>query len=1444
MKNKVVSIILTLAIGISLMPHVASAAAEEEVAYENFDNFAFNDVPTSLNFDGLNARVIAKNGTDKALYGESKGSQEFSLNLPLSGADTKMVFSFDAKIGGDVSEANLCTVKTNEGTLNMLSLKEGGRLVLASGKMIGGFYKDTWINYTLVVDFKECLMDLYIDGKLAVQRFKYSYTAHSAPTKFSITLAAPTDGGCANMSLDNVIAYKGKKILSLNNFESKGVSTAIKEFTESKSESVGLGLFLYHTFDEKGNLAFTPNGNTVELSDDPTKPENKVLHIKRDSNTKDAMAEALIPQEMYESKKFVVEFDFMPIDNSATIAILELLDQSGRMVSGLSSVNGIFYAGGTNAGSFPKGKWTNVAIVFDNNSATFDAYMNGVLTIDDKNNSYGAIQPFTVRNRVTGTGVGEYYIDNLHVYTGSKPMDFTEEEIALINNPPAILDSPEDIKELIGTASVFMNTNNSMFINGEKHFYEEFGYAPYMNGEDFMVPDSLIEKAFNVTVDTVASGIPHETKDGILYVSLKDYCEKSLKLYTKYDERGFYMVDDKEIPYVNSISNSICTDPIDDIYRYIFFDRPSGNKILADLKKHTPDKAHPRLITDRENVELIKGYLASEDVYKRYLDTTLKTANAFLGRNLVTPIKDGTGSFLNAARDLLTRVRTYCVAYTFTGDQIYAKGAWREIENCIDKWPDWNETTYFYLDTSETTYAVSLGFDFLYDWLSDEQKTKIIDALFERSLDQTVNAIKGRHKRTDWITDTVNNWSFVCGGGAITACMAIADEVDGKRLETVNYILSNVLQILEGALMGFYPDGGWAEGPGYWQYSAMYLYGACVAPLKYSCGTSYDIMDAEGVRDSLEQTMSLQSPSGAAFNYGDVAAGFVEMDSIGFLVALLCDNNAQMQAWRTTTEKLGNMGDERCLLWYRPDDPNAAELGEMPLDRYYHSTDVGAMRASYSIPEAAYVGVKGGLTALNSHSNLDSGSFVLDLLGTRWADELGFDDYNMKSANYWTEHYKIYKCRPEGQNVIVINPRADDEEAGYWGGQLTRRYAPLITNVSKPRGSIMVFDQSDVYAMDVKDYKRGFLFGDDRQTLIVQDEITMLQPSNEVYWFMHTNANIEISPDKKSAILAKDGKKVRVDVICDADDWCIEDREVKPFPTSPQLSDQLKGSYEPKGMRKLTIRVNCAEKLNITVKFSPLVDYEEFSVPEFSPIDVWDIPDGEIPVRPRATTIKANGVEIAGFDQNRLSYTVDVPYGEPIPIITAENNLGKLEVIQSNDFSVPAYVKVTGSNGNIIVYTLEFRVSVKIVDNIIPGLSAQVGIPKGYKILPGVKSAVSTEPQVDNNGTKLIDGDLTTRWAAEGYEVWAEIDLGEVKDISGVALCIYEGTSRRNIFRILVSEDGLKYTTVFDGMSSGMTKEWDSLMFDTKARYIRYIGNQNDKNTWNSINEFATIVKE
>ena len=57
---------------------------------------------------------------------------------------------------------------------------------------------------------------------------------------------------------------------------------------------------------------------------------------------------------------------------------------------------------------------------------------------------------------------------------------------------------------------------------------------------------------------------------------------------------------------------------------------------------------------------------------------------------------------------------------------------------------------------------------------------------------------------------------------------------------------------------------------------------------------------------------------------------------------------------------------------------------------------------------------------------------------------------------------------------------------------------------------------------------------------------------------------------------------------------------------------------------------------------------------------------------------------------------------------------------------------------------------------------------------------------------------------------------------------------------IEVSEDGVNYTKVFEGKSSGNTVGYEEFSFEAcNAKYVRVIGSGSSTNAWNSWNELV-----
>jgi len=128
------------------------------------------------------------------------------------------------------------------------------------------------------------------------------------------------------------------------------------------------------------------------------------------------------------------------------------------------------------------------------------------------------------------------------------------------------------------------------------------------------------------------------------------------------------------------------------------------------------------------------------------------------------------------------------------------------------------------------------------------------------------------------------------------------------------------------------------------------------------------------------------------------------------------------------------------------------------------------------------------------------------------------------------------------------------------------------------------------------------------------------------------------------------------------------------------------------------------------------------------------------------------------------------------------------------------------------------------------------GSPTKFAI-PG--PAVTASANDGNVPANTVDGNLSTRWSAQGDPQWIQYDLGAANTVSFVKIAWYQGDARVATFDIQLSTTGASWTNVLTGArSSGATTALETYDFgDATARYVRIVGHGNSVNTWNSVTE-------
>ena len=85
-------------------------------------------------------------------------------------------------------------------------------------------------------------------------------------------------------------------------------------------------------------------------------------------------------------------------------------------------------------------------------------------------------------------------------------------------------------------------------------------------------------------------------------------------------------------------------------------------------------------------------------------------------------------------------------------------------------------------------------------------------------------------------------------------------------------------------------------------------------------------------------------------------------------------------------------------------------------------------------------------------------------------------------------------------------------------------------------------------------------------------------------------------------------------------------------------------------------------------------------------------------------------------------------------------------------------------------------------------------------------------------------------------------EFHEPKVIEAIALNTSRAETRSYKFTIEVSEDGVNYTEIFKGSTRIGNKGYEVMEIPSvTTKYIRYKGDGNNENSWNTINELAIL---
>ena len=1120
------------------------------------------------------------------------------------------------------------------------------------------------------------------------------------------------------------------------------------------------------------------------------------------------------------------------------------------------SKEGKLTAGGQEVGSLDlkKGTYTNIALAFDFGEGIYSVYIDGKLKAKDIKISGNPYHASMIYRIFLGAGdyMGAYMdVDNIKIFDGKTPADFenteslevTQEKLfeSLRGSKSGIIDYGDKVVARVDAQkAVAMNVHSGyIHANGQRTMPDTPAYIK--NGRT-LLPVRAVSEALGcevgwddatktVTINgnakivigstnmTLPNGgsytldVPAEITNGRTFIPLRALCEQILGKKVFWDDRGLIVLSDAEMV--------LTEDDITNLNNYMLYVRPSGDELAAALQQKYQG-THPRAIFDRQGFDNMIWRYNSNEIVRRWGDDLISIADGLLVSPHEKYVVESDGQILNSARNLKARVFALYFAYEFTKDYKYIPYLIDELMAAA-AWEDWAAKTSF-LDTGELTMGMAIGYDWTYNFLTEEQKKYLEDRIYQMSAKWFHMAQYNVCDYANHFITTDSNWNAVCNGGMGVTAIALMD----VNPEIYSDILEKTLVSFEAMMSAFYPDGAWFETVSYLIYLTQFT-GYYFTALNTVYGTDFNLSKAPGYDKTGTFYFSMDGMTGAN-NYHDSGSTSHLMSPYLYFLSNIHNqpqlteltmykfdtySSAKKGTYMTFSSEFDSKVMQRIasLMYYNP-YITPADTINYALDSHFRGPELVNMRSSWTDNEGIYLSAHSGENSVN-HGHLDAGTFVLDIGGERFAGDIGAESYTAKY--YWTDgnkRYFYYRANPQGHNVFVINPDTTH-------GQYKDGIEKFTTFESKERGAYAVTSMKSYYKPYAEDAQRGFMLADERRSAIIRDEIRgMKKDENTVYWFMQMeDVEAEIL-DSNTAILTKNGVKVKMQVLSDA-------KAQEILITDPVVLENtyvLNGDDMPNPhWKRLAIKMTTGKDLNITVKFSRYCDPIGDTPIVDTPIANWTIPDGPLPVLPEVpdfpllSGINLNGQSaVKNFDGKATYHMAVLPFGTT---------------------QVPAVEAVCGADATAKVTlpsTLPGEATIEVVSTVDARLKNTYTL--FMRAANDIELEVSAE-QEGNGGDKCMDGDLSTRWAVEG-ESYGIFTFATPKAISSVWIATWKAAERQLKFDIEVSTDGVNFTQVF----SGMTQAKEDILEEVKIpagtyKAVKLVMHGTTTGAWNSVLE-------
>ncbi|MBR5506411.1 MAG: heparinase II/III family protein [Clostridia bacterium] len=1387
--TKVSALILALFL-VPVAPMNTMAASNSSYLEVGFDDYVTNDKPGDFAVSSETYYISEYAELNKGLAimtSKTPSTVDFAVT-----AGNKFAVSFDIKVMTGAVDGYLRLYGNGNEALDILKFNTYNEICAYNGYYLTGYNASVMTNIAIEYDGSSSSCTIYRNGKKLCDNFSIKSTALSGLTKLCFGFSSEADDNGVildNISVTDWYDPKAKIVTSYN-------PDSVEKPDMKVEKKIGTEVLQVADFEYVCTLSNQHKQNKVDLYKE--EDGNQAMRFQR-ATTADCHLDAT--EVISNSSDCVVyELDFKLYDLNSAFEI-NLKTENSLLVAASVAKTGIIKINGS-AIQLEANKWYRFGIMVDYFDRVADYYFDR-----KKLSSAPLPDTYAVGNKA--------YTFRVHVGASYADME-TDRFDFLVDNVRAY-EAIEPIEDLSQVKREVVISEKSVFADDIRKYNNMLkGYicvhaltgVVFENGTKNVLPTLPYEKDGKVMINASELDAILGRNSGLNGdVSMESYASAiGLRLSVDTDSvsAGMMMMGNGKFEFP--------ADP-QSLNNYLMYHDPTPEKIREDYNNSPVKGVHPRIQFTKADFERIKTQAQTNTYVKKWVDKILTSADSSLDEAAVKyELRDGV-RLQYVSREVLEKMYLYGMAYQLTGEQKYVTRAYKDMEAVCGIFPDWHPS--HQIDTGMMAAAAAIGYDWLYEGYTEEQRKVIEEGIYKNCFYHANLSYQTEIGPLGVSARNGGNHNSILNGGFVMAACAMLDVYP----DIADFIASNAIRGLGYMYHGFKDEGSWYEGASYWELTMQYT-AKSFSTMDSVFGTCYGLDRVKGLTNTARFMIAMQTPDNGIYTFGDSVFTTLYVPELFWLANKYNEPGIASAVMKITEGNLANVEDYALALgWY--DITSNPEAIELPTDFFYMEDGFGTMRNSWD-NGATFVGYHAGKNNVG-HAHLDAGSFIFESNGIRWGQDPTHSGYNQPGFFQEFEggkRWSILGLRAEDHSVIEINPDGGQ-------GQVYVSVSPIIRAESKPKGAIVVADTTAAYKKNASSVQRGFWFTDNRQSLVVRDEIQLYNES-DVCWYFITEADIAVT--ENGAILTQNGRQMKLEYVTDAATSSVEIEGIKDgFVDVDNMNPEL-----PIEVQRLVIKCHGSDNVNITVKLTP-IGVDGASVNEYDmPISEWKLPDGEIPVAPKLSSVNIGGKTIA-VEQNIIEYYYVDGSLNGVPDITVDAPECDIQIEKGNSNDMTSYITLTRKS--------DPAVKNKYIVLFIP-------VPKpvefeGMTSHPIISIEASDEPQAANRAVNVLDGDFTTRWSASGIEQYIVAELDELNVIDKIGLGFTDGGARQTRITILVSENGSDYTQVYKGLSKGTSNEYE--FYDVgglKAKYVKIIGDGNTTSSvggWTSITELVAV---